>query len=105
MATNFKSPGAEASRALRDHLVRVEAQRRAAADAAAAEDRQRRIATEDRDYVNTQERQRVEDSRYETEQRQKALDRADAAGNRYLDVERGYYDAEKQRQFDAAEAV
>jgi len=40
-----------------------------------------------------------------TKTARKALDRADAQANRYLDTERGYYDDEKQRQFDAAEAA
>lgn len=128
MAT-FTSPGAAASRALRDVLLERAAQRRQAVldgillddraqdrarvemamqrqaqlDAVAMEDRQRRISTDERDYAAAQARQAVLDARYEAEQQQRELDRADAAGNRYLDQERRVYDAQQAAEAEAAE--
>jgi len=127
----FVNVGSEAAKALREHLLQAETQRRqqildgitmigsaqrmqqqqaaadrqARMDAIADEDRQRRIANEDRAYQDAQARQTVLDQRYAAEQQAKEMAAKDAAANRYLDTERGYYEADKKRTFEAGEAT
>jgi hypothetical protein len=110
---NFQSPGAAAGQAIRQFLLEQETARRQAwLDGIAVEDRMRaqakadneaarqarldqqrendqlrNIAIADRDYADQQERQRVLDERYTAEQQQKAIEREDVAGQRYLDAE------------------
>ena len=127
----FVSTLGSATRALRDALVQREterrqnlldgllvsntiaerqraeaaAQRQSRLDAQAENEALRRTAIADRDYADRQARQQTLDSRYESEQQQRRLDREDANAQKYLDTERNYFEADKRRQFEAAESA
>lgn len=82
-----------------------QAERQARLDQQAENEHLRSVSVADEARAYDRGRDRVADERYASEQAQKALEHKDAAANRYLDTERGYFEADKKREYDAAEAA
>jgi len=128
---NFVNPGAAAATSLSDFLIQREvarrqqlqdalamkqyqdaqaerqrqAERQARLDQQAENEALRRTAVADDERAYGRERDRIGDERYAAEQAANALKVKDAAAQKYLDVERGYFEDQQKRQFDASEAA